>query len=52
MLRTDLWNKSVQRVEFDQSSRDARLRLERIRRVLVPRAAPTQSWLRRLLGGH
>jgi hypothetical protein len=52
MSRTDLWNKSAQRVELDQSSRDARLRLERIRRALVPRAAPTQSWLRRLLGGH
>jgi hypothetical protein len=52
MLRTDLWNKSVQRVELDQGSRDARLRLERIRRVLVPRAAPTQSWLRRLLRGR
>lgn len=29
MLRTELSNKNVQRVELDQSSRDTRLRLER-----------------------
>jgi len=29
MLRANLWNKSVSRVELDQRARDARLRLER-----------------------
>ena len=49
MLRANLWNKSVPRVELDQRARDARLRLERIERLLVPRAAVTASWLRRVL---
>jgi hypothetical protein len=39
MLKAELWNKSVPRVELDQRARDARLRLERIGRQLVPRAA-------------
>jgi hypothetical protein len=30
MLRANLWNKSVSRVELDQRARDTRLRLERI----------------------
>jgi hypothetical protein len=46
-MRANLWNKSVARVEIDQRARDARLRLERIERLLVPRAAVTASWLRR-----
>ena len=41
MLKAELWNKSVPRVELDQRARDARLRLERIGRQLVPRAAST-----------
>jgi hypothetical protein len=49
MPRANLWNKSVPRVELDQRARDARLRLERIERLLVPRAAVTASWLRRVL---
>jgi hypothetical protein len=49
MLRINLWSQSVPRVELDQRSREAHLRLERIERLLVPRAAVTDSWLRRLL---
>ena len=49
MLRTNLWNESVPRVELDQRARDARLRLERIERQLVPRAASTRFPRRRLL---
>jgi hypothetical protein len=50
MMKTILWSKSVPRVELDQRSRAARLRLERIDRLLLPPAAVTQSRLRRLLG--
>jgi hypothetical protein len=50
MPRTNLWNQSVPRVELDQRSREARLRLERIERLFVPRAAVTHSRLGRLLG--
>jgi len=50
MLKAILGNKSVPRVEIDQRVRDAGLRLERIERLLVPRAAVTASWLRRALG--
>jgi hypothetical protein len=49
MLRAGLWNKSVSRAELDQRARDARLRFERIERLLVPCAAVTGSWLRRVL---
>ena len=49
MLRANLWNTSVSRVELDQRARDTRLRLERIERLLVLRAAVTDSWLRRVL---
>ena len=49
MLRAKLWNKSVPRVELDERAREARLRLERIERQLVPRAAVTRSPLKRLL---
>jgi hypothetical protein len=49
MLRVNLWNQSVQRVELDHRARDARLRFERIERLLVPRAAATDSRLRRVL---
>jgi hypothetical protein len=48
-MRANLWNKSVSRVGIDQRVRDARLRLERIERLLVLRAAVTDSWLRRVL---
>jgi hypothetical protein len=49
MPRANLWNNSVPRVELDQRARDARRRLERIEQLLVPRAAVTDSWLRRVL---
>ena len=49
MLKAELWDKSVPRVELDQRAHDARLRLERIGRQLVPRAASTRSPRRRLL---
>jgi hypothetical protein len=49
MLRANLWNESVSRVELDQRARDARLRLERIERLLVLRAALTDTLLRRVL---
>ena len=48
MLKAILCNKSVSRVEIDQLARDARLRLERIERRLLSRAAVTASWLRRV----
>lgn len=47
MLKAILGNKSAPRVEIDQRVRDARLRLEQIERLLVPRAAVTASRLRR-----
>jgi hypothetical protein len=49
MLKAILCNKSVSRVEIDQRARDARLRLEQIERLLVPRAAVRLPRLRRLL---
>jgi hypothetical protein len=49
MLKAELWNKSVPRVELDQRAHEARARLERIERQLVPRAVSTGSPLRRLL---
>ena len=48
MPRKNLWNANLPRVELDQRVRDARLRLERIERLLVPRAAVTNSRLRRV----
>ena len=49
MLTANLSNKSVSRVELDQQARDARLRLERLERWLVPPTAATASWLKRVL---
>jgi hypothetical protein len=49
MSRTNLWSQSVPRVELDHRSREARLRLARIERLLIPRAPVTHSRLRRLL---
>ena len=46
MMRTNLSSKSAPRVDLDQRSRAARLRLERL---LIPRTAATHSRLRRLL---
>lgn len=41
--------RSVPRVEVDHRAREARLRLERLEQLLVPRAAATGAWLRRAL---
>jgi hypothetical protein len=49
MMKTNLWSKSVPRVELDQRSRTARLRLERIDRLPILPVAVTHSRLRRLL---
>jgi hypothetical protein len=49
MMRTNLSSKSAPRVELYQRSRAARLRRERIDRLLIPPVAVTQSRLRRLL---
>jgi hypothetical protein len=51
MLRTNLWNDSASsRVALDQRAREAHLQLERIERLLVPRAPVTPSRRWRLLG--
>ena len=39
MPNRNLWNKNVPRVEYDYRARDARLRLERVERLLMRRAA-------------
>jgi hypothetical protein len=49
MPRTDLLGQSARRVELDQRSREARLRLEHIERLLILRRLPRQSLLRRVL---
>jgi hypothetical protein len=49
MPRIDLLDQSATRVELDQRSREARLRLERVERVLVVRPMSRQSLLRRVL---
>jgi hypothetical protein len=49
MPNENLWNRSLPRVELDHRAREARLRLERLERLLVPRAAATGAWLRRAL---
>src|SRR5215831_11893014 len=49
MARTDLLDQSATRVEVDQRSRDARLRLEQVERLLVVGPTPGQSVLRRML---
>ena len=49
MSKSDLWRWSAARVEIDHRSRDARLRLEHLERVLMKRALPAQSWVKRVL---
>lgn len=49
MPRNDLLDQSATRVELDQRSRDARLRLEHVERLLLLRQLPRQSLLRRAL---
>ena len=49
MPKPDILDQSATRVELDQRSRDARLRLEYVERLLVVRPPPKQSLLRRFL---
>jgi hypothetical protein len=49
MSKSDLWRWSAARVEIDHRSRDARLRLEHLERVLMKRALPARSWAKRAL---
>jgi hypothetical protein len=49
MPRPDLLEQSAPRVELDQRSREARLRLEHVERLLVVRPSPRQSLLKRVL---
>jgi len=49
MPRTNLWSQSVPRVELDQRSREARLRLERIEPRPLPYTVATRFRLRRFL---
>lgn len=49
MPRTNLWDRSLPRVELDRRSREARLRFERIDQLFIVRATATPSGLRRLL---
>ena len=43
MSRTDLWWWNAARVEIDHRSREARLRLEQLERLLMQRVLPTRS---------
>jgi hypothetical protein len=47
--RFNLWDQSFSRVELDQRSREAWLRLERQERLLIPRTTGAHSLLRRLV---
>jgi hypothetical protein len=49
MPKSDILDQSATRVELDQRSRDARLRLEYVERLLVVRPLQKQSLLRRFL---
>ena len=49
MPKTDILDQNATRVELDQRSRDARLRLECVERLLAARPFPKQSLLRRFL---
>ena len=49
MPKYDLLEQSAPRAELDQRSRAARLRLERVERLLVARPLPKLSLLRRVL---
>jgi hypothetical protein len=51
MRKRNLWDKNVPRVEYDYRVRDARLRLERVERLLMKRDAAVnyRSGLLRLL---
>jgi hypothetical protein len=49
MLRPDLWCWSAARLEIDHRAREARLRLERLERLLMLHVLPTPSWPKRVL---
>jgi hypothetical protein len=49
MPSINLWSRGVPRVELDQRSREARLRLERIEPLVVSRATVAHSWFWRLV---
>jgi len=49
MPSINLWSRSVSRVELDQRSREARLRLERLEPLVVLRAIVAHSWFWRLV---
>jgi hypothetical protein len=49
MPRINLWSQSLPRIELDQRSREARLRLERIERLLIPHVVVRPSRFRRVL---
>ncbi len=49
MRKAMLWNESVPRAELDQRAHEARLRLERMERQLLPRGAVPRSPLKQLL---
>ena len=49
MARTNLWSKSVPRIELDQRSREARLRFERTDQLFIVRATVRYSRLGRLV---
>ena len=46
MLNVVRWYNGVPQAEINQRARDTCLRLERIERLLAPRAAVTDSWFR------
>ena len=43
MSRINLWSRSLPRIELDQRSRDARLRLQHLERLLVSHARTAVS---------
>jgi hypothetical protein len=49
MFRNNLPIRDVSRVELDQRAREARLRLERVERLLLPRPAVRHHWFRWLI---
>jgi hypothetical protein len=49
MSRINIWSRSLSRVEIDQRSRSARLRLEQLERLLVSHAAERRYRRRWLL---
>jgi hypothetical protein len=44
MLKPDIWLRSEARAEIDHRAREARLRLERLERLLKLRGLPVRSW--------